>query len=342
MSRKLDDLRKTYTAGSWTPLNVAVLKELRNYPMINGIIEVPSIRQLTKKVGTTDSTIHRVKKAIELGAIIPTDEELKRAAAKDESIPMRRFYDDHKPRWNGKVHKAIVIKTAKDPQAKEPEPAEPKPPAPVATPEPKPEPEPPAPVAEAAPVPTPEPYIDYLPALVPQLPPQAASAQPPELTEEQIQYAKEKDRMQQEIDDYLKKPLKRPLPEKSTKPPEPVEKVWRKEPEVKESEEPEQEEAEPEEPKDEPKKKKDGRQQIVGPGKDLFQMTRNIRLDFMSLFWYFQNVMDGYEGTIDDFVNWCVKDCAIARGLKLEIVENPLNVATEGMIQYEEKGGGDG
>jgi len=84
---------------------------------------------------------------------------------------------------------------------------------------------------------------------------------------------------------------------------------------------------------EEPKDKK----LIVGGG--LFENEQKVKLNLNTIIMYYYNTnVYGFEGTLADFLNWCVADCAKSRGINVEIVENPSGLIEAG--QKKEDGDG--
>lgn len=87
-------------------------------------------------------------------------------------------------------------------------------------------------------------------------------------------------------------------------------------------------------------KPEDSKKMIVGGG--LFESVHKVKLTLGTLIWYFYNMnIYGYEGTLDDFLNWCVADSVKTRGLSLDFVEHPLELIGEGMKYQIQEGGSD-
>lgn len=84
--------------------------------------------------------------------------------------------------------------------------------------------------------------------------------------------------------------------------------------------------------KETPKKDK---KMIIGGG--IFESVHKVKLDLGTLIWFYYNKsVYGFEGTLDEFLNWCVADCAISRGLSLQVVENPLGLIGAGLQMQKE------
>ena len=88
---------------------------------------------------------------------------------------------------------------------------------------------------------------------------------------------------------------------------------------------------------DKPEQITKDKKMIVGGG--LFENVQKVRLNLNTIIMYYYNTNQyGFEGTLDDFLNWCVADCAKSRGINVEIVENPSGLIEAG--QKKEDGDG--
>ena len=66
-------------------------------------------------------------------------------------------------------------------------------------------------------------------------------------------------------------------------------------------------------------------------GGELFGNMQKIKLTMGTIFWYFWCVnVYGFEGTVDDFLNWAVTDAISARGLSLDVRETQIPIPQGG------------
>lgn len=84
-------------------------------------------------------------------------------------------------------------------------------------------------------------------------------------------------------------------------------------------------------------KAEESKQKIMAGG-GLFESVHKVKLTLGTLFWHFYCInVWGFDGTIDDFLNWCVADCIKARGWSLDVIEDPF-----GLMKKEDIKQGDG
>lgn len=271
---------------------------------------------------------------LELGVIPPTDNEFQEAQAQGKDIPHRRFYPDFKiqskdfsptkelpQEWREVIaeEEARVIKP------------------PVETPTIHHDKVVDGDVVDDKIIVVPENMSQTI--ISPTTPPPPAT--PPQPTPEKIQ-------MQQDVDKMMKEGAKPPpvkedpvaylqkaIDEANKKPLTPSDKAWRQKPPEPPAEPPVAEEKPPEKPEE-----KKNQPMIVGG--ELFWNMQKVRVPLSTIIWYYycQRVY-GYQGDLSEFLEWCVNDCIEARGLSIEVVENPLGLIAEGMRELH-KGDGDG
>lgn len=299
-----------YFQGNWNEDRIRIARRVAEFPLLPDGIRGPDkdnsifdTSRIAFEIRSSPQMVNMIHLALKNGARIPTKAEIATAAAEGWEIPLNP-YESRKTR----VFHA---------------PAEIKPEAPAAAIEKPPE-SAPASKPEAEPIPKEQMKADMdsfveavetgkaglpeppPPPPPPQRPPPPQTPAPPIINKDGNGHKEEKP-LRPDVKEFRKSDAKA-------------------EPEIIEAKVDVKKEPLPKELKDKDK--------TILVGGDLFGNIQKVKLDMSTIFWYFycRNVF-GYEGSMEDFLNWSVADAIKSRGLSLEVVETQ---------KAEARGGDDG
>ena len=297
---KRKNKRPACLQGNWNSSRAAIARKVEEFPALSATVrgrnekgEEYDESRIALELKSSKPMVNMMHKALILGAIIPTKERLAEATAAGVDIPLDPSEDRQTEVVKPETDtETVVVDLSKQSQT----------------------------------------VIAETPKLPPEPTPEA-----PQLSK--LQMKEEMDKFVEGVNDKAAKILQPPPPpggngktEDIKKPLlDPDSKPWHKITDPPKAEQPKVEppvEAKPlaEEPKKEPKSDK----MTVGGG--LFESVHKVKLDLHVLVWFYYNKnVHGFKGTLDEFLNWCVADCVKARGLSLEIVEDPLGLIGAGL-----------